>query len=78
MAKQHIQKVIAHAEEKLQSTGEGGERTRPELLKLYKGFLKVEEHRIRMLHNAGGGRAAAPTGPQGEASREYLAHDRTD
>ena len=51
----HIQKVIAHAEEKLQQPARSKERTRPELLKLYKRFLKIEEHRVRMLHRAGGG-----------------------
>ncbi len=55
MARQHIQKVIAHAEKKLQQPDRNKERTRPELLKLYKRFLKIEEHRVRMLHRAGGG-----------------------
>src|SRR4029079_14997379 len=48
----HLEKVLAHAERRLTVTGPG----RPaETLSLYKKFLRIEEHRLRLSHQAGGG-----------------------
>jgi [protein-PII] uridylyltransferase len=48
----HLDKVLAHAANQLAAT----EARRPtEVLPLYKKFLKVEEHRLRLKHQAGGG-----------------------
>src|SRR3954449_5018060 len=48
----HLEQVLAHAENQLATTG----ATRPtEVLPLYKRFLKMEEHRLRLKHQAGGG-----------------------
>src|SRR5437773_4645441 len=48
----HLEQVLAHAANQLAATGAG----RPtEVLPLYKKFLKVEEHRLRLKHQAGGG-----------------------
>src|SRR5438128_540496 len=48
----HTEKVLAHAENRLAAT----RATRPtEALPLYKKFLKIEEHRLRLRHQAGGG-----------------------
>src|SRR2546423_12988040 len=51
-ASRHLGKVLAHAERQL-----GSARTmRPaESLPLYKKFLKIEEHRLRLRHQYGGG-----------------------
>src|SRR6266581_3450027 len=48
----HLEKVLAHAEDQLAVTG----KQRPsEVLSSYKKFLKLEEHRLRLKHQAGRG-----------------------
>src|SRR5437762_11588606 len=48
----HLEKVQAHAERELALAG----TSRPaEALPLYKKFLRIEEHRLRLNHQAGGG-----------------------
>ncbi|MGI8435553.1 MAG: [protein-PII] uridylyltransferase [Chthoniobacterales bacterium] len=48
----HLDKVLAHAERQLAPAS----RARPtEVLPLYKKFLRIEEHRLRLKHQAGGG-----------------------
>ena len=50
--RRHLEKVLAHAESQLAATG----AKRPtEVLPLYKKFLNIEEHRLRLKHQAGGG-----------------------
>src|SRR6059036_3396468 len=48
----HLEQVLAHAENLLAATGS---RRPTEALPLYKKFLKLEEHRLRLKHQAGGG-----------------------
>ena len=48
----HREKVLAHAEQQLASQGKTSDS---ELLTLYKKFLKIENHRLRLKHYAGGG-----------------------
>ncbi len=48
----HREKVLAHAETQLALQGK---ETPAELLALYKKFLKIENHRLRLKHYAGGG-----------------------
>ncbi len=52
MASRHLEQVLAHAENQLAATGA---RRPTEVLPLYKKFLKVEEHRLRLKHQAGHG-----------------------
>src|SRR4029434_997194 len=47
----HLEQVLAHAASRLAATGA---RRPTEVLPLYKKFLKVEEHRLRLKHQAGG------------------------
>ena len=49
---QHREKVLAHAEKELASRSK---QSPSELLSLYKKFLKIENHRLRLKHFAGGG-----------------------
>src|SRR5437870_3063972 len=51
-ASRELEKVLAHAESSLAPTGT---RRPTEVLPLYKKFLKVEEYRLRLRHQAGGG-----------------------
>src|SRR3954467_12975940 len=48
----HLEQVLAHAENQLAETGA---RRPTDVLPLYKKFLKIEEHRLRLNHQAGGG-----------------------
>src|SRR5438128_12035369 len=52
MIPRHLEQVLAHAENQLAATG----AKRPtEVLPVYKRFLKIEEHRLRLKHQSGGG-----------------------
>src|SRR6266702_6693322 len=48
----HLEQVLAHAANQLAAMGA---RRPTEVLPLYKKFLRVEEHRLRLRHQAGGG-----------------------
>lgn len=48
----HREKVLASAEQQLAAQGK---LDTPELLALYKRFLKIEEHRVQLQHKSGGG-----------------------
>ncbi len=48
----NLEKVLARAEDQL---AHAGERRPTEVLSTYKKFLKLEEHRLRLKHQAGGG-----------------------
>src|SRR5437762_1871969 len=49
----HLEKILAHAERELTSTG----AQRPtDVLPVYRRFLKIEEHRLRLRQQAGDGR----------------------
>ncbi|PYJ07124.1 MAG: [protein-PII] uridylyltransferase [Verrucomicrobia bacterium] len=48
----HLEKVLAHAERELVSTGS---KKPTEALSVYKKFLRIEEHRLRLNHQSGGG-----------------------
>ncbi|MFL6590238.1 MAG: hypothetical protein ACJ8M4_08700, partial [Chthoniobacterales bacterium] len=51
-ATRHLGKVLAHAERELTAA----ESLRPtESLAIYKKFLRIEEHRLRLRHQYGGG-----------------------
>src|SRR2546430_10736652 len=51
-ASRDVDKILAHAQSRLAATA----TKRPtEVLPLYKKFLNVEEHRLRLRHQAGGG-----------------------
>jgi len=52
VASRHLEQVLAHAQNQLAATGA---RRPTEVLPLYKKFLKVEEHRLRLKHQAGAG-----------------------
>src|SRR5436305_5656267 len=48
----HLEQVLAHAESQLAPSAA---RRPTEVLPLYKKFLTIEEHRLRLQHQAGGG-----------------------
>ncbi len=51
----HLQKVLAHAEKELAVTGLTGRDPAAPRLPVYKRFLKIENHRLLLAHQAGGG-----------------------
>lgn len=48
----HLEKVLAHAEEQLTAAAA---KTPTDALPIYRRFLKLEEHRLRLRHRAGAG-----------------------
>src|SRR5204863_2140204 len=48
----HLEKILAHAEREL--TAAGAQRP-TDVLPIYRRFLKIEEHRLRLRHQAGDG-----------------------
>src|ERR1700731_4031500 len=51
-AARHLENILAHAERGFP----GASAKRPaEALPLYKKFVRIEEHRVRLRHQAGGG-----------------------
>src|SRR6202049_1442039 len=52
MPRLHLDNILEHAEEQL---GIAGKQRPTEVLPIYKKFLKIEEHRLRLKHQAGGG-----------------------
>ncbi|MEZ5434837.1 MAG: nucleotidyltransferase domain-containing protein [Verrucomicrobiales bacterium] len=54
MPQAHIERVIAHAAEKLIPLRRKA-KNREELLLSYRRFIKLENHRLRLLHRQGGG-----------------------
>ncbi len=52
MALSHWEKVLSHAERQLESDSLGKPR---DLLDVYRKFLKIEEHRLKLNHISGGG-----------------------
>ncbi len=51
----HLEKVLAHAERELALSAPAAPGTAASRLPLYKRFLKLENHRLRLAHQAGGG-----------------------
>ena len=51
----HLAKVLAHAERELAISTASSPGTSASRLPLYKRFLKIENHRLRLAHQAGGG-----------------------
>ena len=51
----HLEKVVAHAERELALPSLGSSDPSAPRLPLYKRFLKIENHRLRLAHQAGGG-----------------------
>ena len=48
----HHEKLLANAERQLAAAGA---RRPTDVLPIYKKFLKIEEHRLRLKHQSGGG-----------------------
>ena len=51
----HLEKVLAHAERELAASTAAASGAATARLPLYKRFLKIENHRLRLAHQAGGG-----------------------
>lgn len=52
LVSRHLDQILAHAERQL---GPAGGSRPTEVLPLYKKFLRIEEHRLRLKHQSGGG-----------------------